>query len=435
MRTLALAAALALAGCGDPSTEELGPTDGPAGPDLADGKTDTSVDAIFLDFEFDGELLAKTDNDLEARIESQLLFTIGLLNGERSVGRIDRVELSEIESTDTEEGTLVSYHARMPVAWGQREKVPETFELRLPFDVSWNGQKRFTEKYGHDCVHSAAHDVDAGSMWYYYRPARPGCELADEDIIAVEAKATVSPLNTTGMYPEYHKVWEDDVLKVVAIFGKFEHGATANYDAGIHGYNSFVAAVAAQLAAYAPKTLPPELPRRPGVDIPDVTIVADLPDGKRIEVVVLLVDGVRNAGREFTERYEALSGGADLITYAGHSGLGANIRALAKRGAWEKGQYVIVFMNGCDTYAYVDSSLADAHRRVNDDDLEGTRYLDIVTNAMPAPASQSPRNILALFSALAAWDAPLTYEQIFERFNRSQVVLVSGEQDNVYQPE
>ena len=39
--------------------------------------------------------------------------------------------------------------------------------------------------------------------------------------------------NTTGKYPEYDKVWEDGTLRVVAIFGKYEDGATTSSDAGI----------------------------------------------------------------------------------------------------------------------------------------------------------------------------------------------------------
>ena len=60
-----------------------------------------------------------------------------------------------------------------------------------------------------------------------------------------------------------------------------------------------------------------------------------------------------------------------------------NIRALAAKGDWAPEQYVVVYMNGCDTYAYVDDALYAAHRDVNPDET-GTRYVDLVTNAMPA---------------------------------------------------
>ena len=42
-------------------------------------------------------------------------------------------------------------------------------------------------------------------------------------------------------------------------------------------------------------------------------------------------------------------------------------------------------MNGCDTFAYVDDTLAAAPAPpLNPDDPTGTQYMDIVTNAMPA---------------------------------------------------
>ena len=47
-------------------------------------------------------------------------------------------------------------------------------------------------------------------------------------------------------------------------------------------------------------------------------------------------------------------------------------------------------MSGGDTYAYIDSVLADAHAEVNTDDPEGTRYLDVVANAMPFHVSATP---------------------------------------------
>jgi len=41
-------------------------------------------------------------------------------------------------------------------------------------------------------------------------------------------------------------------------------------------------------------------------------------------------------------------------------------------------------MNGCDTFAYVDDSLSNAHRAVNPDDTTGFKYMDMVNNSMPA---------------------------------------------------
>lgn len=397
-------------------------------------KEDASVQAVFLLFAFDAHLITNTSWNLESQIENQLLYTIGQLNGEKSVGRLDNVVLSAIKTESVDGGTKVSYHAKLLVAWGKRDSVPQNYSLILPRDTTYAGLERFTESYKGTCVELGAHDVDSNSMWYYYRPNRKDCALKDADVVRTSASVTVSEVSTTGKYPEYHKIWEDGVFRSVVIFGKFEDGATANSDSGIASYNSYIRETVAQLKAYNPTTVPADLPSEAGVANPDVTISATLPDGKRVEVVVLLVDNVRTAPQSFTNRYAAVSGKADFIAYNGHSGLGANIRALARKGHWETGQYVVIFINGCDTYAYVDSALADAHKAVNPDDTAGTKYLDMVMNAMPAPSYSSANNTLAIFKGLLAHDAPKTFEQIFVGIGKSQVVLVAGEQDNVYFP-
>ncbi|MCA9582257.1 MAG: hypothetical protein KC416_10720 [Myxococcales bacterium] len=399
------------------------------------GKVDSSIDAVIVNFEFDGEFLVDgSTTAVENHIEEQLLYTVGQLNGDDSVSRLDRVDLSNVETKREGTETRVSYTARIPVAWGDKNEVPDEYTFYLPLDMSIAGQERFTEQYKHDCVDWSAHDVDVNSMWYYYRPQRCGDGLDAQDIVESVATVTVSDVNTTGKYPEYHKVWEDDELRVLAIFGKVEEGTTTAADQGIAAYNDFVRKVKERFAGADIVTTPPNVSDRPGVEEPTVTVEATLANGRRVRVDALLVDAVRSAPASFYKRYEDLSGTADLIMYSGHSGLGANIRALASRGQWQTGQYAIVFMNGCDTYAYVDSSLWDAHAAVNPDDPTGTKYLDLMMNALPAFFSTFAESSFNIVEALLAVDEPQTYEEIFGGISRRQNVLVSGEQDNEFDP-
>jgi hypothetical protein len=182
------------------------------------------------------------------------------------------------------------------------------------------------------------------------------------------------------------------------------------------------------------KTEPADVSDAPGVDAPDVTFTADLGDGKTIEIVALLVDNVRTAGQTFNDRYEALSGDADIIAYNGHAGLGSNVRALASKGKFKTGKYQIFFMNGCDTFAYVDNQLQQAHADVNDDDPVGSRYLDMVNNVMPSYFHSMPYASMAMMDGLLNYNEPETYEEIFKDIDRSEVVVVTGEHDNVYEP-
>lgn len=438
-----LACGLAAAGCShaddsSSSTDDSEPADSrgvakAGGP--TNGKADASVEAVFLDFAFEGEFLTNSSYRKENQIEDQLLYTVGQLNGDNSVSRIDKLDLTNVEVSETEsDKKKISYDVEMLVAWGEKDDVPETYTLKLPRDMTREGKQVFVEDYGEDCIKFTSSDVDANSMWYYYRPESYGCELAGEDLVTPEASVSVSEVNTTGRHPEYHKVWEDDILKVAAVFGKAEEGVTDPSDAGIEAYNEFVGEVRNQLEGNDLTTSPQDAPTEPGIEVPNITFEATLDETHRVEVHAILVDNVRTAGPDFDETYEKLSRDADLITYNGHSGLGSNIRALARKGDWQENQYNIVFMNGCDTYAYVDDSLAEANAAVNPDDDTGTKYLDLVMNAMPSYFKNNAESTMALMKGLMNYEEPQTYERMLENISPSQVVLVSGEQDNEFVP-
>ncbi len=425
---LSLAAAMAV-GCGGYDLTNEPPQD------LTEERQNFSSDqATLLDFEFDGELVAR-GGTARSQIDAQLLYTIGHLNTHRSVGRLDKVQISGIASAPLGDGsTRITYRAKLPVAWGAKTNLPTQYDFRLPRDVSFAGLEAFSNQYKTTCVDGGAHDVDSGSMWYYYRPLRSGCSIPDAQLSRVTARVSPSAENTTGKYPEYHKVWEDGSLNVVAIFGKYEDGATTTDDAGIAAYNAFIRSIKAELRSYSPTTVPANVPDAPGVGVPDISFTATLPDGKKVVVTALLVDNVRTAGAAFDARYTALSTSADVIAYNGHAGLGQNVRALARKGRFVAGKYLVLFMNGCDTFAYVDGSLAQARAAINADDPTGTKYMEILTNAMPAYFQSMPNASLALLRGLLRHQAPMTYEQIFRNVDRSQYVVVTGEEDNVYKP-
>ena len=401
-----------------------------------DGKTDASALAVFLDMEFQGTLLTDSSWNDKSTIEDQLLYTVGHLNGDDAVGRIDRAVLSGITKTTVGGKTQIKYTVKLPVAWRKSNPVPATYEFKLPKDISSAGQSAFATKYSHDCVDFGAHDVDAGSMFYYFRPNASNCEVAAADVTTVSATVRPSPIQTTGKFPEYNKMWEDNVLNVVAIFGKYEDGATTASDAGISAYNTFISSMKQELATRSLTTVPATVPTNPGVSTPDVEFNATLPDGKKVHVVAMLTDNVTTGLSQpaFRARYESLSTRADYIVYNGHAGLGTNVRALAQRGKWVAGQYVVVYMNGCDTFAYIDDALNTSHKNVNPDDTTGYKYIDIVNNALPAFFASMSGATMSLFRGFLSYEDPKTYEQMFSRVDSSQLVLVVGEQDNTFTP-
>ena len=109
--------------------------------------------------------------------------------------------------------------------------------------------------------------------------------------------------------------------------------------------------------------------------------------------------------------------------------------ALARKGAFFPGKYQIVFFDGCDTFAYTDDTLATRRAALNPDVPTGSKYLDVVTNAMPAYFANMSDASMAFLRALAHPEAPQTYQQIFHAISPDHVVVVMNEEDNVFTPD
>lgn len=407
-----------------------------AEPDTLEGKF-SSDRATLYDFAFHGKVYA-TDPGYafspESVIKDHLLYTIGHLNEQDSVGRLDALALKNIKVAGQGDGSLlVEYDATLPVAWGRKQTPPTEYEFVLPRKADFYGYQAFTDKYAKKCVDRGAHDVDAGSMWYYYRPKASSCVLEEADVVRFTATATESADNSNGSYPEYGMIWQDDLLDVVAIFGKYEDGTTTTSDVGIQAYNDFLDEIKSLFRSNALKIDPP-IPPGAGVGAQDVTFTASLGGKKRVAIHTLLVDNVRKPWAGFAERYAALTPTADVILYNGHAGLGENVRALARMGSFTPNHHLLLFMNGCDTFAYVDGFLADARKNLNPDDADGTRFMDIMTNAMPAYFRSGSHTLMTLVGALANTKAPKAYQEIFRPIDSAQVVLVTGDKGNTFRP-
>jgi len=176
---------------------------------------------VFVDAEWNGTLVTDSSWNDQSTIQSQLFYTIGQLNGMNSVGRIDKAVISNIVKTTVGGRTQIKYKAKLLVAWGNRNNVPAS-------------------------------------------PKASGCVIAPADVDTVTATFSPSPVETTGKFPEYTKVWEDNTLNVVAIFGKNVDGATASTDPGIAAYNRFVAAMRSELSTRGLTTVPGDRADQPG---------------------------------------------------------------------------------------------------------------------------------------------------------------------------
>lgn len=407
----------------------------------------TSAHAVLLDFELDGEVTSNTSSPatLKNQIAAQLQYTVGQLNEESSVGRFERLELTNIVATpDGAGGFTVTYHAKLPVAWGRPSAPPTSYVLKVPRAGTVAGIEAWVAAHNTSCIDFEGSGSDRYSFWYYYRPEAPACAITSADTAFFNATVTRSPENTTGKYPEYDKVWEDGRLHVVAMFGRNESGATANTDVGIRDYNTFVSSVRTYLRGLQPDpTLVTEtagLTATPGSAMPQVNVSATLPllpgelSPRTISVDVMLT-GYRlyQDGVTFDTWYAGLTPTADMVLYNGHAGLGENVRYMMSRGTFAPGKYTIWMSNGCDTFAYVDATLPNRVSAANGG-APATQFLDTVTNAMPSYFTRTPGGSMTMIRALADVTAPKSYQQIFQNIDPAQIVVVTGEEDNTFDP-
>ncbi len=436
----------------------------------------TSNQATLFDFTFDGELIASPGDDAQDAVNEQLLYTIGQLNGDlRGVGRLDKVKITNTISTPLANGkTKVTYHAVLPVGVGATSEVPRAYSFILPRDVSRYATGTLTRKYTRQtdqdrnirCAAWEGHELSGDNFWYYYRPNQPQCTFEESDVIRIPVAAARSTENTADKYPEYDRIWEDNTLSVVAIYGRYDDGSTGLSDPNIAAYAIFhdkmayavgMAPLNAPPSVDAPKwafsvldtSNPAELklkaaavPPAPDDRFPYITREGTMKDGRKVRVDAMLVDGASlRASRGqtgynsvFDAWYNQRSKEADLIVYTGHAGLGSNVRALTKKGEIAKGKYQILFMDGCDTFAYVDGYLGKKKAEINPDDPNGTKYLDIMTTLTPTVPSWTPQAFVALITGLTQ-TKPATYQQIFRTFaDKDHVVVVTGEEDNTFAP-
>ena len=420
-----LSLVLTLAACAVPSADDTSSSESGF----------TSDKATLLDFAFDGEVLAPAGSSPEAAIQNQLYYSVGALNGRNSVGRLDAVKITDVRAEPEGARTRIRYHAVLPVGWGAKYGLPTAYTLELPRDVSQQGLRAFLSKYGATCIDLwSAHDVSIGNYWYYYRTDVRGCALDDADAVKIPVTITRSDDNRDGTYPEYDRIWADGLLHAIVIFGKDRAGASGFTDFGVSAYGQFNVKLRMYQAGLKLTPSPADIPGAPGTDFPDVTWEGSFPDGRKVKVNALLVDSLGAYNPAFDARYAELSSTADLIIYNGHAAFGDNVRALTRKGRFVTGQYTIVSMMGCDSFAYVDGYMAQERARLNADDPNGTRYLDMITNVTPANPTWFPQEAANMIQMLGDVARPSTYQQILRTFDPKHIAVVTGDEDNTYRP-
>jgi len=394
-----------------------------------------SFHSLGLDAETIGEI--ETENDEEQwileEIRAQLFYTVGVLNEYDAVGDIANVQIKILSRVPGERGfTKVRYKAVLLVGWPRDKTFPETFKTAVPLRGDDDGKKKFFEAYGKTCsTHES--EITWEDYFYFMRLKYDDCKVLEEAPNTVATllnfKIKVSTKNTEKKSPEYHKIWEDGMLKATMIFGSDHSESTSDWDAGISAFNSTYSSLIGQFGKPAKINVTLEEGKSPGYNNPFVEMEWNLADGKKLNAAVMLIKSkmLVDASAEFRKIYNDRTRDSDYVSYNGHSGFGENIRELVKHGTFVKNQYQLFLINGCDTFAYASDEIALAHQAVNPESAK-TKYFDMITNAMPGYFHDIPRDNVILLNAMV--EMKKSYRQILEQFPSIQKAVVTGEEDN-----
>jgi len=388
----------------------------------------TSNDGSVLELKLTGKVIAAKDAPARQAIVAQLQYTQGILTTDaRGNGQVGMVSLADVVETTSGDQKTITYSAALPVVWPKYSTPPATYDLSLPLDVT--KLDAFNAKYDGKC---GTNEYGRETFWHDFNPKASGCALDAADVHATKATVAKHPKTTQGKYPEYDKVWADDSLDVVGVFGIISSNTPS--DEGAREMETFLTEAGRALEG-AKRTDN----RATSSIIKDATVTGKVKVAGRdrtVTVTGILVESVDGTGRDFDDRYGPLSEKADLLVYSGHSGLGKNINALAAKGKVAKGKYQLVYLNGCQSFAYLGTAMHDKHTAANgkDVDPDGTKYLDVVANALPAYGDDGATSLTLYRAMLDFGGRPKTYNQLLEDFSSIHLVAVFGEDDNTFTP-
>jgi hypothetical protein len=414
----------------------------------------TSTEAKILDFTFEGTAVVAEHADEQEAIVSQVKYAQGILRtASNASGHVRNVMLSNVVERQSraelhaagndmrEFGSgvaaaltdaplsrtkRVAYRASLAVAWPTDAIVPDNYELTLPLDATTLGA--FDQKYDGRCGKGQSGRDD---LWQAWNPRADSCSLEEADVMRTTAMVTPDDGAMTDKYPEYDQLWADDRLDVVAIFGIID--PTRSDDWGWSEERRFVESAVQRLDN--PRVTTNATSSSVLGDRTVTGTAMAFGRAREVKLDVLIVDGLEGARADFDARYDALTEAADLVLYSGHAGHGRNIDALVRKGKVAPGKYQLFLLNGCESFAHVDTTLTDRRREVNGSaDPKGTRFLDVVTNAQPGYANNLAKASGVMFSAAIAPEGPLSYKEIVARMPERHVVVVYGEEDNTFSP-
>lgn len=274
----------------------------------------------------DGVVYSSNTQDVYA----QLKYLFGILN-EVDAG-VDFPHLKiEILSVV---GNEIRYKVSGDIAWSKSRPLPRSLVFLLPKYADEPGLTVFLNKYQKTCARKAS---VLASFWNYYRPHKEGCVIDDEDVVQVSAELNSAPSTNETLVPDYTSIFADGKLEMTVIMTK-DKPLDVN-DVSIYDLSQLCGNL--------------------------VEVECHRQMNERTLLHVYLLNNFDDGPQAFLSKLEKILSISDVISYNGHSGMGANIESWMKYyPVKDKEKYQIFFFNSCDTYGYFRNEFLTENRQV-----------------------------------------------------------------------
>lgn len=329
------------------------------------------------------------------------------------------------------------------------DAVDRQLQLPLPYSI-----RDLLTKDWKNCTDSSDSEHSEWSFfWYFWDPSRRGCDhVLGKEFQEITVTLGEETAPTRASYPEYQKLIRNidgqQVLEMTFAFGYVDdlkaRDPFKDSDYGMYEFREFYESAKGQLRQLGFKEAPL---RQSDITKKGSRIVGSKftgrKDGVIVEVSILAASGIDQMDI-FADSYARKHHG--FFSWFGHSRVGGGFDADRFRQTLHfypnefslSPDYQLIYWAGCNSYSYYTLPFFAQKAELNPGlDPNGTKNLDIISNALPSLFAFNAFNAGVLFEALINWQDPTSYQDLVDKLEghakaRGYPVLVNvlGDEDN-----
>jgi hypothetical protein len=282
-----------------------------------------------------------------------------------------------------------------------------------------------------------------GDFWYFWSPERPDCQLVEgREYTTVHAQLKRIETRADTL-PDYERLIQDGQIKIsVLIAPNHDKRSTRKNpleldDEGAKVFTQLRDALRKggfQESEYTSR----ELSEFIGGKLKKPFLRKFTKSTPRANLVIRVYYGsVSKSPKDFHHTFKHALENDSVVIYAGHSGLGGNLRltSIEKENGFtirpKLDQYQIYLFNGCSTYTYYNKQYFE--RKATAEDPQGTANLDILTNGLATVFSAVGNSTVTFIAAIDRWamrGEKTSYRELAKKIDSRNLFGVNGDEDN-----